>query len=114
MLARFAGYTDLSTVNEIALEDLVKNMGLSVKIYRESDVKREKLPAGHPSRYAIKTVYISNLIPQSENWDVRVDSDATQTFEFLAHNLTVSDEIIASDGTPTEPANGFLSPWQIV
>lgn len=94
LMARFAGYTNLDTVDEIALEDLVKNMGLTIKLYRESDIKRAKLPAGHPDLYAIKTFTITNLIPQSENWDVRVDSDASQTFEFLAHNLTISDEVI--------------------
>lgn len=94
MMARFAGYTNLSTVKEIALEDLVKNMGLTIKLFRESDVKRAKLAADHPDKYAIKTYKITNLIPQSENWDVRVDSDATQSFEFLAHNITISDSIV--------------------
>lgn len=94
MLARFAGYANIDTVDEIALEDLVKNMGLIVKIYRESDVKRQKLPAGHPDKFAIKTITLNNLIPQSESWDVRIDSDATQTFEFMNHNVTISDEIV--------------------
>ncbi len=94
MMARFAGYNNLATVDEIALEDLVKNLGLTIKLYRESDVKRAKLPAGHPDKYAIKTYTITNLIPQSENWDVRVDSDATQSFEFLAHNIAISDSIV--------------------
>lgn len=93
MMARMAGYTNLATVSEISIQDLVKDQGLLVKIFRETDVKRAKLPAGHPDKYAIKTYYIKNLIPQSESWDVRVDSDATQSFEFLAHNLTVSDEV---------------------
>lgn len=92
MMARFAG-KDPATVREIAIEDLVKDMGLTIKLYRENDVARAKLPAGHPAKYAIKTFTVQNLIPQSENWDARVDSDATQTFEFLAHNLTVSDRI---------------------
>lgn len=93
LMARFAGYNNLTNVNEISLDDLVKDKGLLIKLYRETDVKRAKLPAGHPDKYAIKTFYVRNLIPQSEAWDVRVDSDASQTFEFLAHNLTVSDEI---------------------
>jgi hypothetical protein len=93
LMARFAGYSTLTGVNEIALDDLVKNKGVLVKIYRETDVKRAKLPAGHPDKYAVKTLYVKNLIPQSEAWDVRVDSDATQSFEFLAHNLKVSDSI---------------------
>lgn len=93
LMARFAGYSDLSSAKEIALEDLVKDKGLLVKLYRETDVKRAKLPAGHPDKYAIKTFYVRNLIPQSEAWDVRVDSDATQSYEFLAHNLKVSDKV---------------------
>lgn len=95
MMARLAGYTNLTTVDEIALEDLVKNLGVTIKLFRESDIKRAKLPAGHPDKFAIKTITINNLIPQSENWDVRVDSDATQSFEFLAHNITISDKITA-------------------
>lgn len=94
MMARFAGYTDLTGVKEISINDLVKNMGLLIKIYRENDIKRAKLPAGHPDKYAIKTIKVVNLIPQGENWDVRVDSDATQTFEFLAHNLTIEDKLV--------------------
>jgi hypothetical protein len=93
MMARFAGYTNLSSVNEIAIDDLIKNMGLTVAIYRENDVKRAKLAPGHPDKLPIKVYKVKNLIPQGENWDVRVDSDATQTFEFMAHNLTVSDSI---------------------
>lgn len=93
MMARFAGYTSLASVDEIALEDLVKNMGLTIKLYRDSDVKRDKLPVGHPDKFPIKTFKVQNLIPQSESWDVRVDSDATQSFEFMAHNLTISDKI---------------------
>jgi hypothetical protein len=93
MLARFAG-KDVATATEIAIDDLVKNLGLTVKIYRENDVQRAKLPAGHPNKYAIKTFTVSNIIPQNENWDVRTGSDATQTFEFMAHNLTISDAIV--------------------
>lgn len=92
VMARFAG-VDVDTANEIAITDLVKNMGLVIKLYRENDVARAKLPAGHPDKYAIKTFTITNLIPQGENWDVRVDSDASQTFDFQAHNLTISDEV---------------------
>ena len=94
LMARFAGYSNLASANEIALDDLVKDKGLLVKIYRETDVKRAKLPAGHVDKYAIKTIYIKNLIPQSESWDVRVDSDATQSFEFMAHNLTITDKYL--------------------
>lgn len=93
MMARLAGYANLSNAKEIAIDDLVKNMGLVVAIYRENDVKRAQYPAGHPDKFPIKVYKVKNLIPQGENWDVRVDSDATQTFEFMAHNLTVSDKI---------------------
>jgi hypothetical protein len=94
LMARFAGYSNLASANEIALDDLVKNKGLLVKIYRETDVKRAKLATGHPDKYAVKTIYVKNLIPQSESWDVRVDSDATQNFEFLAHNITITDKYL--------------------
>lgn len=92
LMARFAGYNNLTGVNEIALDDLVKNKGLLIKLYRETDVKRAKLPAGHPDKYSIKTFYVKNLIPQSESWNVNTDSDASQSFEFLAHNIKISDE----------------------
>lgn len=97
MMARMAGYTSLAGVNEIALDDLVKNKGLLIKIYRETDVKRAKLPAGHVDKYAVKTIYIKNLIPQTEAWDVRVDSDATQKFDFMAHNLTITDKYLTAN-----------------
>lgn len=90
MMARFAG-KNVATATEIALEDLVKNLGLTIKLYRENDIARAKLPAGHPAKLAVKTFTITNLIPQSENWDVRSDSDASQTFEFMAHNISVND-----------------------
>lgn len=93
MFARFAG-KDVNTATEIAIDDLIKNLGLTVKIYRENDVARAKLLPGHPSLKAIKTITITNLIPQSENWDVRTDSDATQTFEFLAHNISINDDLV--------------------
>jgi hypothetical protein len=89
--ARFAGYSNLASANEIALSDLVKNKGLFVKIYRENDVARAKLPVGHPNKYAIKTIYVPNLIPQSEAWNVKVDSDATQSYDFQAHQFVVDD-----------------------
>jgi hypothetical protein len=93
VFARFSG-KNIATATEIAIDDLLKNMGLTVKIYRENDIARAKLPAGHPNKYAMKVFTVTNLIPQSENWDVRTDSDASQTFEFLAHNLSISDDIV--------------------
>lgn len=89
--ARFAGYTNLASANEIALSDLVKNKGVLIKIYRENDVVRAKLPAGHPNKFAIKSIYVPLLIPQSEAWDVKVDSDATQSFDFQAHQIVFDD-----------------------
>jgi hypothetical protein len=89
--ARFAGYSNLASANEIALSDLVKNKGVLIKIYRESDVVRAKLPAGHPNKFAIKSIYVPLLIPQSESWDVKVDSDATQSFDFQAHQIVFDD-----------------------
>lgn len=93
VFARFSG-KDINTVSEIAIDDLLKNMGLTIKIYRENDIARAKLPVGHPNKYAMKVFTVTNLIPQSENWDVRSDSDATQTFEFMAHNLSINDDIV--------------------
>lgn len=90
-MARFSGYTNLSLANEIALTDLVKNKGVLIKIYRETDVVRAKLPAGHPSKFAVKSIYIPLLIPQNESWDVKVDSDATQSFDFQAHQIVFDD-----------------------
>jgi hypothetical protein len=93
MFARLAG-KNLATVNEIAIDDLLKNMSLIIRLFRESDITRAKLPSGHPNKYVIKTFTINNLIPSNESWNVRTDSDATQSFEFRAHNITISDSIV--------------------
>jgi hypothetical protein len=84
---------DLTTVNELSVLDMLKNKDLVIKIYRENDIARAKLAAGHPDKLAIKTIKVQRLIPQSENWDAKVDNDANQTFEFMAHNVSLSDII---------------------
>lgn len=93
LFARLAGQT-FSSVNEISISDLLKNMSLSVKLYRENDITRTKLPSGHPNKYAIKVLTINNLVPASENWSIRVSSDGTQTYEFTAHNIAIDDQIV--------------------
>jgi hypothetical protein len=93
MFARMAGYNISTSTTEINVQDLLKNRGLVIKLFRETDYKRSRLMAGHPDKYPIKTITVNNLIPQSENWNIQTDSNATQSFEFLAHNITISDSI---------------------
>lgn len=83
-----AGYEE--TINELDLENLLKNMGITVKIYRETDVTRSRLPVNHPLTFPLKTVYINEIVPTDEQWNVQVGSDATQTLNFRAFNLTLT------------------------
>ncbi len=80
------GYEEI--INELDLENLLKNMGITVKIYRETDVVRSRLPVNHPLTFPLKTVYINEIVPTDEQWNVQVGSDATQTLNFRAFNLT--------------------------
>jgi len=93
--ARLAGISysptaGMGAVNVISLEDFKKTLGLTMKIYRETDIIRSHLPAGHPAQYPLKTITINELIPTDEQWNVRVGSDATQTLSFKAYNMTVT------------------------
>ena len=94
--ARFSGYAYTpkagyeETINELTLEGLLKNMGITVKIYRETDVVRGQLPADHPLTYPLKTVYINEIVPTDEQWNVQVGGDATQTLNFRAFNMTMT------------------------
>lgn len=82
-----------ANVNVVSLEDFTKTLGIIVKVYRETDVVRSHLPPGHPLTYPLKTIQINNLIPTDEQWSVRVGSDATETLNFRAYNLTVTSVI---------------------
>lgn len=96
VLARLAGKAynpdtgvDPSVV-ELNVRDLLKDRGLLIEIYRLDDEKRAKLPANHPWLYPLKKIRIPYLIPTSENWEVRVENNATQTFEFRSYQLQIT------------------------
>lgn len=91
--ARLCG-KKVDTATEISIGDLLKDLDLIIKVYRENDVARAKLPAGHPDTYPIRTIKINNLIPTSERWEVRVGGDGTQTFDFRTDNITFSDKLL--------------------
>lgn len=95
-LARLAGKSydpetgvDPSVV-ELNVRDLLKDRGLLIEIYRLDDEKRSKLPANHPWQYPLKKIRIPYLIPTSENWEVRVENNATQSFEFRSYQLSIT------------------------
>lgn len=90
--ARFAGM-DITTATEISITDLLKSIGMTIKVYRLNDDARGKLAAGHLNTYPIRTVTMTGLVPTSERWEVRVGSDGTQTLDFKTDNLTFSDKI---------------------
>lgn len=93
VMARLAGYTYTDgTINtdEINVRDLLGNKGLVIKVYRVDDQKRDELPAGHPWLTPLKTITIDRLIPVSENFEGRVNDNATQTFDFRTFDLTIA------------------------
>jgi len=89
LFARLAG-KDISTVTEISIEDLLKNLDLTVEIYRENNIKRAKLPTGHPDLLPLKTIKVSQLVPTGESWSVNTGEDTTQSFDFRSFNLQIS------------------------
>lgn len=95
-LARLAGKSyDVDTgidpsVVELNIRDLLKDRGLLIEIYRLDDEKLTKLPANHPWQYPLKKIRIPYLIPTSENWETRVENNATQSFEFRSYELSIT------------------------
>lgn len=89
LFARLCG-KDVDSVNEISLDDLLKDLDLTVEIYRENDTKREKLPENHPDKFPLKTVKVTNLAPTSEDWNIGVEEDVSQSFEFRSFNMDVT------------------------
>jgi hypothetical protein len=81
------------TITQVDILDLVKTMGVIVKVYRTTDVTRGKEPVGHPDTYPIRTITINNLIPTDEKWDVKVKDNASQTFDFRTDNVMWSDRL---------------------
>lgn len=96
MLARLSGKSyDPATgvdasVTELDIRNLLKDRGLLIEIYRLDDEKRAELPANHPFQYPLKKVRVPNLIPSGENWEVRSEGNATQTFDFRAFDLIIA------------------------
>ncbi len=96
VLARLSGksYTEAQgvdpNVKELNVRDLLKDRGLLVEIYRLHDEDLAKLPDNHPYRYPLKKVRIPYLIPTGENWETRVEGNATQTFDFRSFDLRIS------------------------
>jgi hypothetical protein len=93
MLARLTGYQYndgvITGTNELDVNDILRNRGLRIKIYRVSDDQRAKLPANHPWQRPLKEIVIPYLIPTDEAWNSRVRGNATQTYNFRTHDLQI-------------------------
>lgn len=83
--ARLCGKT-FATVKELSSSDFLKNLDVTIKLYRDDDVKRAKLPVN--SRKPLKTITINNISITEDGGEVRVDSNMTQTYAARADNLT--------------------------
>jgi hypothetical protein len=93
VLARMSGlaYSGgvISGANEINVNSMLKNRGLKIKIYRVNDEVRATLPANHPWLSPLKTISIPYLIPTDETWNSRVNANATQTYNYRTHTISV-------------------------
>jgi hypothetical protein len=86
--ARLCGKT-FATVKELSIDGFLKNLDLTVKIYREDDVIRASAP--YVQSIPLKTITVSKVSVTDENTDTRVEGNATQSFGFKAStNLTVA------------------------
>jgi len=82
---------DAGTLDELSINDFIKTLDLTVKMYREDDEKRAKLPVTTSAE--ILTLLVSNVSVTEENGDIRVDSNMTQSFSLKADNWTLTGEV---------------------
>lgn len=81
----------MTALTELNINDFAKNLGLRVKMYRENDTKRAEIPfAWQPT---LKEVEIDDLSVTDEGFDIRLDTNATQTFSLKADNLTLKGRV---------------------
>jgi hypothetical protein len=78
---RLCGGT-FATATEVSIKDFIRNLSLTIKIYREDDVTRAKAPAVQSN--PIKTITIPNVVITDESNELRVDGNGTQTFGLKA------------------------------
>jgi hypothetical protein len=86
----YYGGTD-AALTELSIEDFSKSLGLVIKMYRESDVKRVEIP--HMWEPWLKQITIEDLSVSDESFDLRLDANATQTFGMKADNLKIEGRI---------------------
>jgi hypothetical protein len=85
--ARLCGKT-FASATELSIDQFIKNLDLTVKIYREDDVIRSTAPDIQST--PLKTITINEVSVTDENLDVRVDGNATQTFGLKANtNMSI-------------------------
>ncbi len=87
MIGRRAEFV-AGTIDEMDIDRFSKNLGFRIYIYREPDTKRDEVP--FMFFRPIKTISIDNVSVTDENFEIAVDSDATQTFNLKADNLTMT------------------------
>jgi len=87
--AKFAN-RDVNNAKELNILHFVKNTDLIIRIYRLPDDKRAELPAGHPWTKPLKEIFVKGLVPTSENWNVQVQQNATQSFDFRSFYLSIT------------------------
>jgi hypothetical protein len=84
--ARFCGKLNeykAGEVTELAITDFIKNLDLTVKIYRENDEVRAKSP--WVGTRPLKEITVENLTMTDENTEVRVNQNGTQTWGMKAN-----------------------------
>lgn len=88
LCGKSAAYTN-GTLKELSIDQFIKNLDLTVKIYREDDVTRASAPS--VQSIPLKTIQVDNVTVTDENTDVRVEGNGTQTFGLKANtSLTVT------------------------
>jgi hypothetical protein len=71
---------DFASVKEVSIDQFLKNLDLTIKVYREDDVARALAPA--LQSIAIKTMTIKDITLTDEGTEIRVEGNGTQTFSF--------------------------------
>lgn len=86
--ARLCG-KNFSTANELSIDQFLKNLDLTVKVYREDDVVRSTAPEVQSK--PLKTITITNVSLTDENFEIRTEGNGTSSFGLKANsNLTVA------------------------
>lgn len=92
--ARLCGQTfsGAGEATELSIDQFLKNLDLTVKIYREDDVARATMSAAQS--IPLKTIVVQDVSITDEANELRVDGNGTQTFGMKANtNLSVFSRI---------------------